>query len=141
MNLDQQTIALPRTPTLPRDLAMRVAATEYDWYADVLRALRPEDWARPTECPGWDVRDMASHVLGMAEMAGSIWQNVHQIRAARRRGGVMIDALTAVQVEERSQLIPAEIEARFAKVGPRPPVDVAELRDSFAAKGCQASSR
>lgn len=29
----------------------------------VLRALDPSDWLRPTACPGWDVHDVALHLL------------------------------------------------------------------------------
>lgn len=28
------------------------------------KALGPSDWERPTECPGWSVKDQYSHVLG-----------------------------------------------------------------------------
>ena len=34
----------PRTPVLPREAAMRLAAAEYQRFADLLRALRPGDW-------------------------------------------------------------------------------------------------
>ncbi|TMR98818.1 maleylpyruvate isomerase family mycothiol-dependent enzyme [Nonomuraea basaltis] len=30
---------------------------------DLLRALSPADWAKPTICPGWNVHDVAGHVL------------------------------------------------------------------------------
>jgi uncharacterized protein (TIGR03083 family) len=30
----------------------------------LLRRLRPGQWALPTVCPGWDVKDIAAHVLG-----------------------------------------------------------------------------
>lgn len=83
--------------------------------------LVPEDWEKPTACAGsgWDVRAVAGHCLGMAQMAASMRQTVHQMRAAKRRGGVMIDALTAVQVEERAQLSAEQVVSRFARVGPR----------------------
>lgn len=29
----------------------------------LLRTLRPEQWALPTICPGWEVRDIAAHLL------------------------------------------------------------------------------
>ena len=32
----------------------------------LLRGLRPEDWARPTVCPQWDVKDIAAHLLDTA---------------------------------------------------------------------------
>jgi len=104
----------PRTPALPRDTAMRLAAVEYQRFGDALRLLRPDDWAKPTECPGWDVRAMAAHALGMVEMAASIRENNRQIKLAVSRGGVFIDALTALQVEERADMTPAQIAARFA---------------------------
>jgi len=109
----------PRTAALPRDTAMRLAATEYQRLADTLRALAPDDWARPTECAGWDVRAMASHALGMVEMAASIRENNRQVRLARRRGGMFIDALTGLQVEERQHMTPEQITGRFAARAPK----------------------
>ena len=109
----------PRTSTLDRATLMRLAATEYDRFAAMLLGLGTEDWARPTECPGWDVRAMASHVLGMAEMAASIREGSRQQKAAKKRGGVFIDALTAVQVDERADMTPRQVTDRFQAVGPR----------------------
>ena len=109
----------PRTAAVPRDTAMRLAATEYQRLADTLRALAPDDWARPTECAGWDVRAMASHALGMVEMAASIRENNRQVRLARRRGGMFIDALTGLQVEERQHMTPEQITGRFAARAPK----------------------
>ena len=105
----------PRTAALPRDTAMRLAATEYRHFLDLLRALGPEDWGKPTDCPGWDVRAMAAHALGMVEMAASVRENERQTRLAHERGGVFIDALTALQVDERVDMTPAQIVDRFAR--------------------------
>jgi uncharacterized protein (TIGR03083 family) len=109
----------PRTSTLDRATLIRLAATEYERFAALLRGLTAEDWTRPTECPGWDVRAMASHALGMAEMAASIREGSRQQNAAKKRGGVFIDALTALQVEERSHLTPMQLTDRLLVVGPR----------------------
>lgn len=109
----------PRQPALNRTVAMRLAAEEYDRVVAQLRDLGPEDWTRPTDCPAWDVRRLAAHMLGMAEMAASLREQIRQTRAAKRAGGVFIDALTAVQVAEREHLTPAQILERFAVVGPR----------------------
>jgi uncharacterized protein (TIGR03083 family) len=109
----------PRIPAMPRDTAMRLAAAEYRRFADLLRSLGPGDWATPTECPGWDVRAMAAHALGMVEMAASIRETNRQLNLARSRGGLFIDALTALQVEERAGMTPAQITARFAARAPR----------------------
>ena len=40
-----------RRPRIDRDTALRLAATEYDRFAVQLRALGPEEWSRPTDCP------------------------------------------------------------------------------------------
>jgi uncharacterized protein (TIGR03083 family) len=98
---------------------MRLAAAEYQRFLDTLRVLRPSDWTQPTDCPDWDVRAMATHALGMAEMAASIRENSRQLKAARQRGGVFIDALTGLQVEERAGMRPAEIVRRFAVIAPK----------------------
>jgi uncharacterized protein (TIGR03083 family) len=33
-------------------------------FVGLLRELAPDQWALPTVCPGWDVKDVAAHVLG-----------------------------------------------------------------------------
>lgn len=115
--------AAPRRPALDRNVALRLAADEYDRFLDQLRALRPEDWSARTECPAWDVRDMASHVLGMAAMSASLREQAHQLRAsskaAKATGESELDALTALQVRERAHLSPAELVETFAATAPR----------------------
>src|ERR671930_2753992 len=98
---------VPRRPALDRPTAMTLAETEYQRFLAQLCDLSTVDWSRPTDCPDWDVRAIATHVLGMAEMSASIREGLRQTRAARRRGGVFIDALTALQVAERRGLSPA----------------------------------
>ena len=107
-----------RRPRLPRDAALRLAATEYDRFAVQLRSLGPQEWARPTDCPAWDVRAMAGHVLGMAEMVATVRQFVAQNVATSRAGGG-IDALTAHQVRREEGLSPQKLVDRFASVAPR----------------------
>ena len=92
----------PRESALPRPVAIRLAAAEYGRCAEMFRSLSPPQWAMPTDCPAWDVRQMAAHMLGMAEMAASIRENFRQQRKAARAGGVYIDALTELQVDERA---------------------------------------
>lgn len=92
----------PRRPMMERDLAMRLAATEYGRFADLLDRLPPEGWSRPTDCPGWDVRAIAAHAFGMARMAESLIEMGRQLSAARHADGEFLDALTAHQVEKFS---------------------------------------
>jgi len=109
----------PRRSALERSTAMWLAATEYQRYVEHLGSLSTEDWTRPTDCPGWDVRAMATHVLGMMEMAASIREGARQRRAARAEGGVFVDALTALQVAERVAMRPDEIIARMVRMAPK----------------------
>jgi len=61
-----------RRSTLEPATAFQLAATEYDRYLDQLQSLTADEWGRPTECRPWAVRAMATHNLGMVEMAGSL---------------------------------------------------------------------
>src|SRR5580692_3996657 len=99
--------------------AMHLAKAEFARMVEQLRSLSAEDWGQPTVCELWDVRAMASHVLGMAEAQASIRQFAHDFRAASRRsGGKMIDAMTAAQVAERASMTPEAIVNRLAAVAP-----------------------
>ena len=109
----------PRRPALDRELAMRLASTEYERFTAQLRELSAEDWRRRTACPEWDVHALACHVLGMAEFVASLPEQVRQMVGARRRGGLFIDALTALQVAKHVQRPPAEVVSLLATVGPR----------------------
>jgi uncharacterized protein (TIGR03083 family) len=113
----------PRQPALPRPQAMRLGATEYDRCSEVFGSLEPDQWAAPTDCPAWNVRQMAAHMLGMVEMAASIRESLRQQRAASRIAGrtgvVYIDALTQLQVDERADWTPDRITERFRARAPK----------------------
>ena len=98
-----------RRPALPRDLALRLAATEYERFTRLLGDLTGTEWALPVpDCPGWDVRALAGHVLGSVRMATSLrsllWQNA---RSTLVGGGV--DSLTALQIREQAGLSADEV--------------------------------
>jgi uncharacterized protein (TIGR03083 family) len=113
----------PLTPALDRKVAMRLAATEYLRFLELLRSLGADDWTKPTECPVWDVRAIAAHALGMVEMAASVREQGRQNKAAaarhERHGGLFIDALTGLQVDERADWTPQQIIDRFAVRAPK----------------------
>jgi uncharacterized protein (TIGR03083 family) len=98
---------------------MRLAAAEYERVSQLFDALSSAQWAAPTNCPPWDVRQMAGHVLGMAEMAASLLEQRRQLRAATRRGGEFVDALCAVQVEKHAADTPADVRSSWAQIWPR----------------------
>jgi len=112
----------PRESALSRPVAIRLAIVEYDRCAGLFRSLSPAQWGLATDCPAWNVRQMAAHMLGMAEMAASIRENVRQQRKAARMAGadgVYLDALTQLQVDERADWTPEQITTRYAVRGPK----------------------
>ena len=109
----------PRRPRVDRDLAMTLATTEYERFLDLLRSLSQDDWTKATDCPQWDVRAIAGHTTGMALMATGVKETLRQSLLSKRRGGVPLDALTALQVEEHADLTTGELIDRFAAIGPR----------------------
>jgi uncharacterized protein (TIGR03083 family) len=108
-----------RRTALDRGTAMRLASTEYERFSAALDAVGADQWTLPTDCPGWDVRALGCHVLGMAAMAASVREGRRQNKEAARRGGVFIDALTGLQVEERATMTPQELKAQLRRLGPR----------------------
>ncbi|QIK66507.1 maleylpyruvate isomerase family mycothiol-dependent enzyme [Nocardioides sp. HDW12B] len=112
-----------RLPQVTREDATRRAATEYARVVALLETLGPEQWRRPTECPGWDVRAMAGHMLGMVQMVASVPEMVRQQvgagRRAKRDGVVLVDALTALQVDKNASLAPEGLIAEMRRLAPR----------------------
>lgn len=105
------------------DEAMSLQAHELDLAIALLRSLDAGDWTTPTACPDWDVRRMWLHVLGACEAGASVRENVHQMRAARRRRkelGVPLEAgLSGTQVAEREHLSPDQLVERLTSIAPR----------------------
>ena len=112
-----------RRPRLDHKAAMRLAAGEYTRFADALAGLAAADWDKPTDCPEWNVRQMACHTVGMAEMAAGIREGKRQQRIAgadsAAQGIPFIDALTAVQVRERADWTPGQVLEGMRSAGPR----------------------
>jgi uncharacterized protein (TIGR03083 family) len=112
-----------RRSALDRDVAMTLAATEYDRVVTVFEECTLKQWEMPTACPGWDVRAMAGHMLGMAQMVATVPELVRQQaasqRSAKKNGGPSIDALTALQVAKNASLTTRALVENMRMVGPR----------------------
>ncbi len=101
-------------PPIGHGEAMGLAAAEYGRFTDLLRALDADDWVKPTVCEPWDVRALAAHVLGSAEAAASMRENIRQKKAA---GPVVdelglnhiVDGVNEVQVRERADITPDQV--------------------------------
>lgn len=101
--------------------AEHLAATETGRVVSLLRSLGPDDWPKPTDCPAWDVRAMASHILGMTETFTGYRSMIAMMRAGGKAAGdgPFIDGLTSVQVKANAALSTTELVDRLAVAGPR----------------------
>jgi uncharacterized protein (TIGR03083 family) len=119
-----QSTALPvdHIPPLEHEEAMRLAQTEYQRLIELVDQLQPDDWTRPTDCAGWDITAVLSHVLGMLELNADPAEAARQQEAAHQRaaatGEMWIDALTALQVADHACLTPAQLAAALRPAAP-----------------------
>ena len=103
---------------------MVLAETEYRRFGDLIESLPPEAWATPTVCTGWDVRAMVVHILGAAESNARFPEFVHQLRKGRKLAKAKgydhwVHGVNEVQIEERVDLTPADILARWREIWPK----------------------
>ncbi len=117
-------ISVERIPPIGRAEAATLAKAEYARLLDLLRGLRPADWEQPTDCTRWTVKDIAAHVLGMAEALTSLRELGHQLRLAARvqreiGASDPLDGLNEVQVRDRRQLSTRQLIDRLAAKTPK----------------------
>ena len=108
---------------LEHDEAMDLADAEFALLLAEIDQLRETDWARPTDCAGWDVQAMLGHLLGMLELQADPEDRMRQITTAAQEaaqtGGLRLDAMTALQVREHAHLTPTELRAALHEAAPR----------------------
>lgn len=107
---------------LARPECTTFATVEFARIADLLDDLDDGDWTRPTDCPDWDVRALAGHVLGMVQTFSALTRLLPDLRsaaaAAKRTGAESIDALTDLQVRRNARLDPASLITELRRLGP-----------------------
>lgn len=105
--------AVEAIEAVEHDEAMLLAQVECERLLSVVDSLRADDYAHPTDCPGWDVKAMLGHLTGMFKLQADAEERARQIRlateTAARTGGRRLDAMTALQVEEHASLAPEEL--------------------------------
>jgi uncharacterized protein (TIGR03083 family) len=120
---DQRPGKSARSSSIEHAAAMRLGAVEYDRVIALFAQLTPEQWTLPTACPGWDVRAMAGHMLGMAQMVATIpelaRQQVASQRRAKKEDVAVIDALTALQVDKNAALSNNEVVKAMRDIAPK----------------------
>jgi uncharacterized protein (TIGR03083 family) len=75
-------------PGLDRARTITGLLDEYGSFAELIGALNGSDWTRETRCTGWQVRDVAGHVVGQAvdTVSGTIGTRTPDEQAAALRG-------------------------------------------------------
>ena len=113
--------------TIPRIMhaeAMRIADVEVDKVTATLRALEPGDGTKPTDCPRWDVRALAAHMVGSAAGQASSREFLRQVRAGRPvvaeiGAKYWWDGMNEIQVRERNDLSIEQLIAEWDHIAPR----------------------
>lgn len=100
---------------------MDIAAREYLRIITLLLDLDEREWAAPTCCPGWTVRDMAAHLAGAASAMASLPEQVRQqcLGILRRSGADQMTAVNARQISERRDLSTTELIADLKQASRR----------------------
>lgn len=108
---------------ITRAEAELLAATEYARLVDQLRLLGEQEWSAPTDCPGWDVRAVAGHSVGMLSDFTSLRSLMRRMRAAtkaaKETGGPVIESMTAMQVADNAGLTSNELIVRAEQNAPK----------------------
>jgi uncharacterized protein (TIGR03083 family) len=118
-----ETFDVAGIPAVEHDEAMALAAAEYDRLLELVDGFGPDDWAKRTDCPAWDVRDMVTHLLGFMKANADHTETDRQLalagRAAQEQGIHWLDAQTALHVREHAGLGPAAVVAAVHEWAPR----------------------
>jgi uncharacterized protein (TIGR03083 family) len=117
------TINVEAIPGIDHEEAMRLAHGEYATLLLLVDDLSSDEWSRPTDCTGWDVRAMVAHMIGMLELQASADERARQLttaaEVAARTGCLRLDAMTALQVRERDGLGVDELRRALHDAAPR----------------------
>ncbi|WP_156688841.1 maleylpyruvate isomerase family mycothiol-dependent enzyme [Mycobacterium sp. Marseille-P9652] len=89
-------------PGPDRDQTMAGLLNQYGSFAELIGALDALEWTRRTRCAGWQVRDVAGHVVGQAMdvVGGTIGSRTPDDQAAALRG----ESPTALAASLRSAM-------------------------------------
>jgi len=117
------TVDLATIEPLERRSAVELGRVEYHRFVDALKRLAADDWARPTECPPWTVRDLAGHLAGSMQTQTTIRNIIGEQKAVKRRIKATeeseVDAMTALQIESVAELEPAALVERMRSIADR----------------------
>jgi uncharacterized protein (TIGR03083 family) len=109
---------------ITRSEARGLAEEEFVRFADAVASLTPEEWAMPTDCTQWNVRQMVLHVLGSGDAQASFREFARQLRKGLPLNKEIdshhwVDGMNEFQIRERAHLSNDEVVTQLAAIGPR----------------------
>lgn len=95
-----------------------LAAAEVARFIALMEALEPDDWARPTPCVGWSVRDILAHQAAAYAAGARLSEFLRQNGRPTQKGQLAEDAANLVQLADRAGRGPAELLAELRAAWP-----------------------
>ena len=100
--------------------AMRLTEVENARLLAQLGDLTVEQWAAPTDCTGWSVRDVVVHLIGSAQAQASPGEFLRQVVAGRRLtaevgGEHWVDGVNEAQLRARSDWTAPDLPAAWER--------------------------
>lgn len=107
-------------PAVRHAEATRLAIAEFGRLLPIVEALQGDDWAQPTYCTAWTVREIVAHLAG-ACAGESNWAQFKRQMISNpylKTEPMMIDGINRRQVEDRAQWSTAQLLTEFRSAGP-----------------------
>jgi uncharacterized protein (TIGR03083 family) len=100
--------------------ATPILTAELEAFLAVLRSLNTDDWAKPTDCPGWTVREVTAHVIGQWEGAAKpqVFLKRHRVGHRRYPDKTRLNALNQQQVDDLARRPTGVLVYRLSRIGP-----------------------
>ena len=118
----RQETRVENIPGIKQPEATALAESQNRALLHTLYPLDDAQWSAPTDCEGWSVKDIASHILGWADSLVSFKETRSQLGQAFRRRkelGNILDAQNEVQAEAGRRISTEELLLRMEEALPR----------------------
>lgn len=101
----------------------------YDSYEETVDRLGATDWDRATGCPGWSVRDILAHVVGVEAILAGDAEPTHELSADLPHVTSDFGRYMEVHVDARRQVATDDLAAELHDVLARRREQIAEIGD------------
>ncbi len=105
-------------PAITRAEATALATAELDRFLALIKTLEPQDWAKPTACTAWCVRDILAHQAGAYASFATFAAFRRHYAVPPKAGKLPEDVANEIQLADRANHTPAELIAELEQVAP-----------------------